>query len=69
MYSIKFEFSFEVYVRGDRNNVIFNVVIDLLIFGKCYYFVIEFNLRDLVGSLRSGLDKVIEWYKSNMNNE
>lgn len=69
LYSIKFEFSLEAYARGDRNNVIFNAAIDLLIFGKRYYLATEFNLRDPVGSLRSGSDKATEWYKSNMNNE
>ena len=69
MYSIKFEFSLEAYARGDRNNVIFNAAIDLLIFGKRYYLATEFNLRDPVASLRSGSDKATEWYKSNMNNE
>nr|XP_058970077.1 uncharacterized protein LOC131796502 [Pocillopora verrucosa] len=69
VYSIKFEFSLEAYARGDRNNVIFNAAIDLLIFGKRYYLATEFNLRDPVGSLRSGSDKATEWYKSNMNNE
>lgn len=69
MYSIKFEFSLEAYARGDRNNVIFNAAIDLLIFGKRYYLATEFNLRDPVRSLRSGSDKATEWYKSNMNNE
>ncbi|XP_022792631.1 uncharacterized protein LOC111331727 [Stylophora pistillata] len=70
VYSIKFEFSLEAYARDrDRNNVIFNAAIDLLIFGKRYYLATAFNLRDPVGSLRSGSDKATEWYKSNMNNE
>ena len=66
--SIKFEFSLEAYARGSRTNVIFNAAIDLLIFGKRYYLATEFNLRDPVGSLRSGGDKATEWYKSNINN-
>lgn len=56
-----------VYVNGGNSNFIFNVVVDLIIFGKWFYFVLGFNLKDLVGSLRIGVDKFIEWYKDKMN--
>ena len=65
--SIKFEFGLAAYANGGNSNFIFNAAVDLTIFGKRLYLALGFNLKDPVGSLRTGADKSTEWYKDKMN--
>ena len=55
------------YANGGNSNFIFNAAVDLTIFGKRLYLALGFNLKDPVGSLRTGADKSTEWYKDKMN--
>ena len=68
-HSIKFEFGLAAYAKGSNTNFIFNAAIDLVIFGKRLYLAVNFNLKDPVGSVRSGADSATEWYKDKMNNK
>ena len=54
---------------GGNSNLIFNAAVDLMIFGKRLFLATAFNLRDAIGSLKSGADKATEWYKDKMNNK
>ena len=68
-YSIKFEFGLAAYANGANSNFILNAAVDLIIFGKRLYLAIAFDLKDPVGSVRSGADTSLEWYKDKMNNK
>ena len=54
---------------GGNSNLIFNAAVDLMIFGKRLFLATAFNLRDAIGSLKSGADKATEWYKDKVNNK